>query len=117
MNLVITELERGIGTITLNHAAKHNSIGAELAGDLIAAVDEMEHARARVVVLRALPGSRVWSAGHDINELAQPRRDPLGYGDPLEKLLRRVQDFQSPVIAMVEGGVWGGACDLCISCD
>ena len=53
------------------------TVWAELAGDLIAAVDEMEHARARVVVLRALPGSRVWSAGHDINELAQPRRDPL----------------------------------------
>jgi methylmalonyl-CoA decarboxylase len=121
MSLVLTKLEEGIGTITLNHTAKHNRIGAELAGDLIAALDDMEcgprSAHAQVVVLRALPGARVWSAGHDIDELPQARRDPLGYADPLEKLLRRVQDFPSPIIAMVEGGVWGGACDVCISCD
>jgi len=117
MSLVITELEGGLGTITLNHSAKLNCIGTELADDLIAALDEMEYAHAQVVVLRALPGVKVWSAGHDIDELPGPRRDPLGYADPLERLLRRVQDFPSPIIAMVEGTVWGGACDLCISCD
>lgn len=117
MSLVLTELEDGLGTITLNHPARHNCIGTELAHDVISALDEMEHAAVRAVVLRALPGARVWSAGHDIYELPQPRRDPLGYADPLEKLLRRIQDFPSPIIAMVEGSVWGGACDLCISCD
>src|SRR6185312_5527957 len=105
MNLVKSKLEDGLGTITLNHPAKHNSIGAELAADLMSALEDMERAAARVVVLRAMPGARVWSAGHDVDELAQPRRDPLGYGDPLEKLLRCVQDFPSPVIAMVEGSV------------
>jgi methylmalonyl-CoA decarboxylase len=35
----------------------------------------------------------------------------------LEQLLRHVQDCPVPVIAMVEGSVWGGATDLCISCD
>src|SRR6476659_10339033 len=117
MSLIITKLENGLGTITLNHSARHNCIGAELVGDLIGALDEMERRAARVVVLGALPGSRVWSAGHDIDELPQPRRDPLGYADPLERLLRRIQDFTAPIIAMVEGSVWGGACDLCISCD
>jgi methylmalonyl-CoA decarboxylase len=121
MSTVMTKLEEGIGTLTLNQTDKHNRIGAELVCDLIAALDEMEcgprPARAQVVVLRTLPGVSVWSAGHDIDELPQPRRDPLGYADPLERLLRRVQDFPSPIIAMVEGGVWGGACDLCISCD
>ena len=72
---------------------------------------------ARVLVLRAAPGIKVWSAGHDINELPEPRRDPLSYFDTLETLLRKVQDCPMPVIAMVEGSVWGGACDLCFSCD
>jgi methylmalonyl-CoA decarboxylase len=35
----------------------------------------------------------------------------------LETLLRHIQDCAVPVIAMVEGSVWGGACDLCCSCD
>jgi methylmalonyl-CoA decarboxylase len=28
-----------------------------------------------------------------------------------------IQGFPAPVIALVEGGVWGGACELVISCD
>jgi methylmalonyl-CoA decarboxylase len=117
MSLVMTELADGLGTITLNHSARHNSIGARLADDVIGALDDMERADARVIVLRAQPSAKVWSAGHDIDELPRPGRDPLGYADPLERLLRRVQDVPSPIIAMVEGSVWGGACDLCISCD
>ena len=35
----------------------------------------------------------------------------------MEKLLRAVQDTPIPVIASVDGTVWGGACDLCLSCD
>lgn len=117
MNLVLTQLDNAIGTLTLNRPAKLNSISAELADDLIAGLDLMEQAQARVVILRAAAGVKVWSAGFDINELPLRRRDPLGYEDALERLLRRVQDFPSPIIAMVEGSVWGGACDLCLSCD
>ena len=35
----------------------------------------------------------------------------------MEKLLRKVQDTPIPIIACVNGTVWGGACDLCLSCD
>jgi len=52
-----------------------------------------------------------------VNELPKPGRDPLPYNSPFEQLLRRVQDYPSPVIAMIEGGVWGGGCDLALTCD
>ncbi len=71
----------------------------------------------RAVVLRAAPGMRVWSAGHDIDELPRGRRDPLAYNDPLEQLLRAIRICPAPVIAMVHGSVWGGAFDLVLSCD
>jgi methylmalonyl-CoA decarboxylase len=32
-------------------------------------------------------------------------------------VIRQVSHFPAPVIAMVEGGVWGGACDLSFVCD
>ena len=117
MELVVTNLDNTIGTITFNHSKKLNTIGECFADDFIAAFDELEHAAARVVILRAMPESKVWSAGHDITELPMGRRDPLGYQDPLERVLRRVQDCPVPVIAMVAGSVWGGATDLCITCD
>jgi methylmalonyl-CoA decarboxylase len=68
-------------------------------------------------VLRAAPGMEVWSAGHDVDELPRGQRDPLGYNDPLEEMLRVVRACPVPVIAMVHGTVWGGALDLVLSCD
>jgi methylmalonyl-CoA decarboxylase len=41
----------------------------------------------------------------------------LGWSEPLRELVRRVQEFPAPVIALVEGGVWGGACELVFACD
>ena len=59
----------------------------------------------------------MWSSGYDVNELSKPGRDPLPYEAPFELLLRRVQNYPNPVIAMIEGSVWGGACDLAFTCD
>jgi methylmalonyl-CoA decarboxylase len=44
-------------------------------------------------------------------------RDPLGWDDPLRNLIREIEVFPAPVIAMVEGGVWGGACEAVFACD
>jgi len=117
MQLVSTKLEGKIGTITFNHPTRRNSIGKDFADQVAAAFEELEQQQALVVVLAAMPGVAVWSAGHDITELPMGRRDPLGHQDPLDRLLRRIQECAVPVIAMVEGTVWGGACDMCITCD
>ena len=44
-------------------------------------------------------------------ELPEGGRDPLGWDDPLRHLVRAIEDFPAPVIAIVEGSVWGGACE------
>ena len=44
-------------------------------------------------------------------------RDPLGYFDSLATLLRSIQDYPGPVIAIVQGGAWGGAFNLVMVCD
>jgi methylmalonyl-CoA decarboxylase len=71
----------------------------------------------RALVLRSAVNEKVWSAGHDVSELPLADFDPLPYNDPLEKLLRAVKAFPAPVIGMVHGSVWGGACDLIMACD
>ena len=117
MALIEQSLADNTGTLQLNRGEKHNSLNGELMRELMAGLDALVTDGARVVIVRAAPGVKVWSAGHDINEIPEPRRDPLGYFDTLETLLRKVQDCPVPVIAMVEGSVWGGACDLCAACD
>lgn len=106
-----------IGVITLNHPAKRNALSTALIEELCAALDELQLKQARVVILRALTGTDVFSAGHDVRELPTNGRDPLTYDDPLRRVIRMIELFPAPVIAMVEGSVWGGACELVMSCD
>ena len=117
MNYVVPTLDAGIGTLRFNNPGKLNCLSHALMHEVMDGMQNLDKQGAHVIVIRADKGVKVWSAGHDINELPEPRRDPLSYGDPLETMLRRVQDCPVPVIAMVEGTVWGGACDLCCSCD
>lgn len=117
MDLVSTDLNDSIGTITLNNPNKLNALGHDLICDLCSAFEEMQHNESRVIILRAPTGSKVFSAGHDVHELPLNGRDPLTYGDPLRLAVRTIECFPNPVIAMVEGTVWGGACEVVMSCD
>jgi len=117
VEFILTERQDNIGIIILNHDQKRNALGRSLIHECITALNEMIQQRVRVVILRANPGAKVWSAGFDINELPRPGRDPLAYFDPLEKAIRAIQRCPAPVIAMIEGSVWGGACELAFVCD
>ena len=114
---VRTEVLGQVGVITLDDKRKRNAISARLANGVVAALGSLQAQGARAVVLRAAAGMDVWSSGHDIDELPRGRRDPLGYNDHIEGLLRTVRTFPAPVMAMVHGTVWGGALDLVLSCD
>ncbi len=97
--------------------SKLNCLSGRLCREMVDAFASLASEDIFAIVLRAPEGSRVWSAGHDISELPKRSRDPLSYSVPMEHLLRAVEDARVPVIALVEGGVWGGACDLCTVCD
>lgn len=117
MSLILHEIKGLVGIITLNNYEKRNALSDALIREITAAFDDFLAARIRVVVLRAQPGARVWSAGHDVNQLPARGRDPLGWDDSLRILIRTIQEFPVPVIALIEGGVWGGGCELAMACD
>jgi methylmalonyl-CoA decarboxylase len=117
MDLVLTRLDEGVGTIVMNNLGKRNALSEALIGEIRQALDQFREGRARTVVLRAPAGCKVWSAGHDIAELPNAGRDPLGWGDALRVLVRAIQEFPAPVIGLIEGGVWGGACEVAMACD
>ena len=117
MTLIRTERREAVGIITLDNARKRNALSRAMVEELIAALVGFGEQRLRVVILRAAAGSAVWSAGHDVGELPEGGRDPLGWDDPLRHLVREIENFSAPVIAMVEGSVWGGACETVFACD
>lgn len=110
-------VDGAIGTITLDHEARRNALSETLVGEVIAALAEFQRREIRCAVLRAAPGVKVWSAGHDVSELPEGGKDPLGWRDPLRHLIRELENFPAPVIAMIEGSVWGGACETVLACD
>ncbi|MBS1190786.1 MAG: enoyl-CoA hydratase/carnithine racemase [Rhodocyclaceae bacterium] len=117
MSLILTETAEGIGTITLNYQIKRNAISEALAHEVSEALGGFRKDGVRVAILRAQPGAKVWSSGHNVDELPASGRDPLAWQDPLRMVIRDIEAFPAPVIAMVEGSVWGGACELVFACD
>lgn len=117
MSLILTEMADGIGSITLNYQIKRNALSESLVQEVSAALRRFADSGMRAAILRAQPGAKVWSAGHNVDELPEGGRDPLGWQDPLRTVIRDIESFPAPVIALVEGGVWGGACELVFACD
>ena len=103
--------------ICMQNAEHFNCLSEEMCHSISDAILDAYNKECVCIVIKAETRRNVWSAGHDIHELPQDGNDPLGYDIPMERLLRNVQDVPIPVIACVDGTVWGGACDLCISCD
>jgi methylmalonyl-CoA decarboxylase len=117
MSLILSETAEGIGTITLNYQIKRNALAESLVEEVSKALRDFEKAGIRAAILRAQPGAKVWSSGHNVDELPEGGRDPLGWQDPLRMVIRDIESFPAPVIAMIEGSVWGGACELVFACD
>jgi methylmalonyl-CoA decarboxylase len=117
MTYTLTEVRGPVGIVVLDNPARRNALSKPLVDELMAALADFARRKLRVAVLRAPPGAKVFSAGHDVEELPESHRDPLGWDDPLRYLIREIENFPAPVIAMLEGGVWGGACETVFACD
>ncbi len=103
--------------IEMKNSDHFNCLSEVMCDEIVAALDEAYEKECVGIVIKAECRRGVWSAGHDIRELPLDGNDPLAYDVPMERLLRKVQNVPIPVIAYANGTVWGGACDLCVSCD
>jgi len=103
--------------VEMRNESKLNCLSSELCAEITNEIQKAYESECVAVVIKARTRSGVWSAGHDIRELPTDGNDPLAFDVPMEKMLHKIQDIPIPVIACVNGTVWGGACDLCLSCD
>lgn len=115
--MIGVKIEDKICFLEMRNPEKLNCLNTELCNEMIDALKMAYEKECVGIVIEAQCHKNVWSAGHDIKELPIDGTDPLSFDVPMEKLIHLIQDIPVPVIAYVEGTVWGGACDLCLSCD
>jgi len=117
MKFIKTSCQDKLGILTLDNGKKSNSLNLEMLDDFVEAFSRFREKECRVVIIRSTPGSKVWCAGLRIDQLPDAEYDPVPYEYALEKILKSVENFPGTVIAMIDGSVWGGGCELAFACD
>ncbi|MEV6903901.1 enoyl-CoA hydratase-related protein [Amycolatopsis sp. NPDC051372] len=103
-------------TITMNRAARRNSLSADHLTELLAAFREAGTTGATGIVLAG--AGPVFSAGHDFGDVAA--RDLMGVRELLTlctELMRTMQSLPQIVVARVHGLATAAGCQLVASCD
>ena len=111
---ILTHIEDGILTITLNRLARKNSITSAMYG---AMADAIEQAAADPAVRVALIQGHetVFSAGNDIGDFQS--KPPAGLDSPVFRFLRGIAAFPKPLLAAVCGPAVGVGTTMLFHCD
>ena len=131
------EYEDEFATLTLNRPEKRNAISPAMIEELLAALDELESSRARVMVLTG--AGKAFSAGMDLEALQAlagqsqehrvlkggvlkgglPRPSDANLADSrrVAHMFRRIYEFPKPLIAAVNGTAIAGGCGIATLCD
>lgn len=104
------QIDGAVATITLRRPEQANRlepVDLQVLGEHIAAVD----ARPEVLVLRLASTGRHFCSGFDIGQI-DPHK-PQAF----ELLANALEEARPVTLALLQGGVYGGATDLALACD
>jgi len=108
---------RGVATLSLDNAERHNSLDDDIFRQMLEAFDYCEREALRVLCLRA--NGKHFCAGANLMAFA-----PIGSGladspssPPLMQALHRLNTLRTPTVAMVHGGCIGSGAALASCCD
>ncbi len=115
---LLTQLENGTYTITINRPDKMNALNKDVINDLSNALDEVyNNADIKTVIITGA-GEKAFVAGADISEFLSLGKTE---GAALAKrgqdmVFNKIENSPKPVIAAVNGFALGGGCELAMAC-
>ena len=117
MAFVLTEKQDHVAMMTLNRPEALNALNSEVLSDMNDAFDELQ-ADEEVRVIVVTGAGRAFAAGADIGEMAELNMlQGRAFGNVGQKLYRKIEKSEKPVIAAVNGYALGGGLELAMCCD
>ena len=116
---LLSTIDAGICTITLNRPDSYNAFNEELTTELQDALKQAEsNADVRCVVLTG--AGKAFSSGQDLKDAPTPG-GKRSLADSLKRrynpIIRRIRSMPKPVIASLNGVVAGAGCGVAFACD
>ncbi|HEX6333792.1 MAG TPA: enoyl-CoA hydratase-related protein [Flavisolibacter sp.] len=114
---LLTALDKGILTVTVNRPDKLNALNREVMEDLDAMMSEVETNEDIRAVMITGAGSKSFVAGADISEFVGLRHDQgMDLAKKGQDIFFRVENCSKPIVAAVNGFALGGGCELAMAC-
>lgn len=116
-NTLLTSLENGIFTVTINRPDKLNALNRDVFADLNQALDEIYGNPDIKSVILTGSGPKAFVAGADISEfsgLSLEEAKQLSRNG--QQTFFRIENSPKPIVACVNGFALGGGCELAMSC-
>jgi len=112
----LTPEEENIAVITLNRPEVLNALNSEVLQELDSALEEIrKDEKIKAVVISG--AGRAFSAGADLSETSTDEasmRKRIEFG---QKVYDKIEDFEKPIVAAINGYAIAGGLELCLACD
>lgn len=117
-NNVLLEKEGNIAILTINRPKALNALNSETLQDLDKVLEQLENESDIYAVILRGAGDKSFVAGADISEMKNLNEEQgKEFGLLGNKVFRRLENLDKPVIAAISGFALGGGCELAMACD
>ncbi len=114
---LLTELENGIFTITINRPDKLNALNKDVFTDLNKVVDEINNTEAIKSAIITGTGPKAFVAGADITEFSGLNKEQaMALAKRGQDIFFKIENSAKPIVAAVNGFALGGGCELAMAC-
>lgn len=115
---VLLEKEGNIAIITMNRPKALNALNSETLKELDLVIETLEEDNEVYAVVLTGAGEKAFVAGADISEMKDlNEQQGREFGLLGNKVFRRLENLNKPVIAAINGFALGGGCELSMACD
>lgn len=115
---IILEKEEHLAIVTINRPKALNALNSDTLKDLDAVLEDLEQDSNIYSVILTGSGEKAFVAGADISEMKDlSEEEGKNFGLLGNKVFRRLEKLDKPVIAAISGFALGGGCELAMACD